>query len=68
MDVWCPRVLSRRQDATLKIGRFCSIADGVRMLLGGDHRVDWVATPIRYISFLGKRRAFQALSVRKVML
>lgn len=28
----------------LKIGKFCSIADGVKILLGGNHRVDWNST------------------------
>jgi acetyltransferase-like isoleucine patch superfamily enzyme len=28
----------------LIIGRYCSIADGVTILLGGNHRVDWVTT------------------------
>lgn len=32
------------------IGKFCSIANGVRILLGGEHRVDWVTTfPFRFI-------------------
>jgi len=30
--------------ATLRIGSFCSIATGVQIFLGGDHRVDWVTT------------------------
>ena len=29
-------------DVTLRIGRFCSIAKGVKIYLGGDHRTDWV--------------------------
>ena len=28
----------------LIIGKFCSIADGVVILLGGNHRTDWVST------------------------
>src|SRR5689334_2405916 len=28
----------------LKIGKFCSIADGVRIFLGGNHRTDWITT------------------------
>ena len=32
------------QTTQLEIGRFCSIADGVRILLGGEHRTDWVTT------------------------
>jgi acetyltransferase-like isoleucine patch superfamily enzyme len=31
-------------DAKLRIGSFCSIADGVSVLLGGNHRVDWATT------------------------
>lgn len=32
------------EEASLTIGRFSSIADGVTILLGGNHRVDWVTT------------------------
>lgn len=40
-----PSVLSAAEGtATLRIGRFCSIADGVTIMLGGNHRVDWVTT------------------------
>ena len=39
-----PRIRSWREGATFKIGRFCSIADGVTILIGGEHRVDWVTT------------------------
>jgi len=28
----------------LEIGAFCSISDGVEILLNGDHRTDWVST------------------------
>jgi acetyltransferase-like isoleucine patch superfamily enzyme len=30
--------------AHLKVGSFCSIGDGVDILLGGNHRTDWVST------------------------
>ena len=30
--------------ATVRIGKFCSIAQGVTILLGGEHRVEWVST------------------------
>lgn len=30
--------------AYLKIGKFCSIAEGVKIYLGGNHRVDWGTT------------------------
>lgn len=32
------------EGAHLTIGRFCSIADGVKIFLGGNHRTDWVTT------------------------
>lgn len=39
-----PEVVSWGEGARLKIGQFCSIANGVTILLGGEHRVDWVTT------------------------
>ena len=39
-----PTVLSWGEKATLVIGNFCSIAGGVTILLGGEHRPDWVTT------------------------
>lgn len=39
-----PTVLSWGEGANLRIGRFCSIADGVEIMLGGEHRSDWVTT------------------------
>jgi acetyltransferase-like isoleucine patch superfamily enzyme len=39
-----PKVFSWDEGATLKIGRFCSIARGVEIYLGGEHRTDWVTT------------------------
>jgi acetyltransferase-like isoleucine patch superfamily enzyme len=30
--------------ATLRVGRYCSIADEVTIFLGAEHRVDWVTT------------------------
>lgn len=32
------------RDARLEIGKFCSIAEGVKIFLGGNHRVDWITT------------------------
>lgn len=32
------------EDATLRIGKFCSIAGGVKILLGGNHHTSWVST------------------------
>lgn len=39
-----PRILHWGEDAQLKIGKFCSIAEGVCIFLGGNHRVDWIST------------------------
>ncbi len=39
-----PTVQSWGENARLVIGRYCSIAEGVTILLGGNHRVDWVTT------------------------
>jgi virginiamycin A acetyltransferase len=38
-----PRILWSEQ-AHLVIGKYCSIAEGVVITLGGNHRVDWVTT------------------------
>lgn len=39
-----PTVLRWGEPATLKVGAYCSIADGVKIYLGGNHRVDWITT------------------------
>lgn len=39
-----PRVHAWPGSATLRVGAFCSIADGVQIFLGGEHRTDWVTT------------------------
>ncbi len=39
-----PKVRFPESGTRLSIGRFCSIADGVEILLGGNHRLDWVTT------------------------
>jgi acetyltransferase-like isoleucine patch superfamily enzyme len=39
-----PKVLSWGEGATLCIGSFCSIAANVTIVLGGEHRTDWVTT------------------------
>lgn len=38
------RVRSWGDGATLTMGAFCSVASGVQVLLGGEHRPDWVTT------------------------
>ena len=39
-----PKVRFPESGRNLTIGRYCSIADKVEILLGGDHRLDWVST------------------------
>ncbi len=41
-----PRVSSWKEipRATLKIGAFCSFADGVHFFLGGEHNTNWIST------------------------
>ncbi len=39
-----PKVRFPEAGAVLTIGRYCSIADRVEILLGGNHRIDWVTT------------------------
>ncbi len=39
-----PRVLTWPNSGKLVIGRYCSIAEGVTIFLGGAHRTDWVTT------------------------
>lgn len=39
-----PDVLWWGEDVRLSIGSFCSIADGVTIIMGGNHRDDWVTT------------------------
>ncbi|HEX2612984.1 MAG TPA: CatB-related O-acetyltransferase [Fibrobacteria bacterium] len=39
-----PTVMHWGEDATLRVGSFCSISTGVTVFLGGNHRVDWVTT------------------------
>jgi acetyltransferase-like isoleucine patch superfamily enzyme len=39
-----PIIYSWDNKTKLSIGKFCSIADNVKILLGGNHRTDWVST------------------------
>lgn len=39
-----PRIFFENSEAKLSVGKFCSIAEGVNIFLGGNHRVDWVST------------------------
>lgn len=39
-----PHISSWGEGTTLTIGKFCSIASNVQILLGGNHRTDWTTT------------------------
>ncbi|MEI7891293.1 MAG: CatB-related O-acetyltransferase [bacterium] len=39
-----PLVFHWEEKTKLKIGKFCSISDEVKIFLGGNHRSDWVST------------------------
>lgn len=39
-----PTILFNDGQASLEIGKFCSIAQNVKIYLGGNHRSDWVST------------------------
>lgn len=39
-----PRVLSFGEGTKATVGKYCSIAEGVTIMAGGEHRPDWVTT------------------------
>lgn len=39
-----PIVLSKQDGVVLKIGRFCAIAEGVKIHLSGEHGMEWITT------------------------
>ncbi len=39
-----PAIHGWGEKAILEVGAYCSIASGVNVLLGGEHRIDWVTT------------------------
>jgi len=39
-----PQIFDWEEGAKLIIGKFCSIADNVKIFLGGEHRTDWITT------------------------
>jgi virginiamycin A acetyltransferase len=52
-----PVVLYANEKATLKVGRFCSFARNVTILLGGEHNIDWVTT-YPFSAILDEAKAF----------
>ena len=48
MSYGMPRILAFQSHEKVVIGKYCSIADEVTIMPGGDHRLDWVTTyPLR---------------------
>ena len=39
-----PSIMKLTDKYTLKIGKFCSIAKGVQIIMDGNHRADWIST------------------------
>lgn len=39
-----PKILRWNEETGLTIGRYCSIAENVTLVLGGNHRTDWITT------------------------
>lgn len=44
-----PHIKYDNKGGNLEIGSFCSIAGGVQILLGGNHKMDWVTTYPFYV-------------------
>ena len=38
------KIIQSGEGKTLRIGKFCSITEGVVVFLGGNHRIDWFTT------------------------
>jgi len=54
-----PTVRKWNDETRLKIGKFCSIARGVQILLGGEHHIHWITTYPFYVFFADKETAFK---------
>ena len=52
------------EGGTLRIGKFCSIARGVTIILGGEHRTDWVST-YAFPALVGGAETYQGHSRSK---
>ena len=55
-------VMDWNQSTTFNVGRFCSFADNLVVLLGGDHRTDFITT-YPFYSFLPKAKMFSGFSL-----
>jgi len=59
-----PNIPYAGEGAKLRIGRFCSFASGVTILLGSEHCLEWVTT-YPFSSFFDKAKEFQLPSRTK---
>jgi acetyltransferase-like isoleucine patch superfamily enzyme len=59
-----PEVLHASDGANLSIGKFCSISENVIILLGGEHRIDWV-TSFPFTAFFKEAQKFKELQATK---
>lgn len=50
------RIIDHSEGSTLTIGSYCSFADNVLIMLGANHRTDWITT-YPFTHFLDKYRA-----------
>lgn len=39
-----PEIIYWHEDTKVEIGKFCSISNDVKIILGGNHRYDWITT------------------------
>ena len=61
------QLMSWGEDARLIIGKFCSVAQGVRIFLGGNHNSDWASTyPFGHINqdVFGDEKSSRSCSYR----
>lgn len=59
-----PEVHDWDEGTTLEIGRYCSIAEGVNIYLGGGHRSDWVTT-YPFPAFIAQARHIQGYAISR---
>lgn len=56
-----PNILYHDSGAYLKIGKFCSIAKNVTLMLGGNHRTDWYTT-YPFFEVFNKKYSFKKIN------
>ncbi len=59
-----PQVFDWNEGTTLRIGKYCSMAKGVRIFLGGGHRIDWVTT-FPFMAFFEEAKGYGGHPISK---